>query len=165
MLLKAFEEITRESENEASAEPASQQSRQPSAVSELGVVRRRYSPTTMKPQNHTTQTTLSRLLEISSCVFLAVVLIAGLGTTVRAENKKAEEAIIVAMSSLELTVSRGHDVHVTYKIPKDVILTFNGLPATVADLRAGMMVTIRPDASGQVALAIRAHNAPRSVKR
>ncbi len=119
----------------------------------------------MKPQNHPAQTTLSRLLETASRVFLTAALFACIGTTLHAENKKAEEAIIVVMSPVELTVSRGHNVHVTYKIPKDVILSFNGLPATIADLRAGMMVTIRPDASGQFALAIRAHNAPRSVKR
>lgn len=60
-----------------------------------------------------------------------------------------------------MTVTRGHDLHVTYQIPKDPIVSFNGLPAGVADLRAGMMVTVRPDATGKIALAIRAHNAPR----
>ena len=106
-------------------------------------------------------TSLAQLLKMPSRVFLAVFLFAWTGlTVVHAENKKAEEAIIVEMSPLQLTVSRGHNVHVTYQIPKDPIVSFNGLPATVADLRAGMMVTIRPDATGKTALAIRAHNAP-----
>jgi len=93
-------------------------------------------------------------------IYLAISLIVCLGGTCRAEDKKKEEAIIVEMSPLELTVSRGHEVHVTYKIPKDCIITFKGLPAKVDDLRAGMMVTIKTDSSGQSAIAIRAHNAP-----
>ena len=93
-------------------------------------------------------------------VFLALFLIACLGGTCRAENKKKEEAIIVEISPVELTVERGHEAHATYEIPKDAIICLNGLPATAFDLRAGMMVTIRTDSTKKVALAIRAHKPP-----
>ena len=93
-------------------------------------------------------------------IWLAVFLIACLGGASHAENKKKEEAIIVEVSPLALTVQRG-EAYATYKIPKDSIICLNGLPATADDLRAGMMVTIRADSSRTLALAIRAHNPPR----
>lgn len=102
------------------------------------------------------------LAKSPSSVLLLTALVAALpNAPARAENKKAEEAIIINLSILEMTVSRGHDVHVTYRISKDAIISFNGLPAKASDLRAGMIVTVRPDSTGKIALAIRAHNALR----
>ena len=95
-------------------------------------------------------------------IYLIVFLVACLSVTCRAEDKKKEQVIIQEISHLQLTVSRSHELHMTYTIPKDCIITFEGMPATVEDLRAGMMVTIRADESGKVALAIRAHSAPRT---
>ena len=58
------------------AEPAAQASRPPSAVSELGVVRRRYTPRKTKSQLHTAKTPTMKIAVTLTLIILGALLIA-----------------------------------------------------------------------------------------